>query len=188
MRLEDKPREVHRGESCVDLAGRVDLAQAPETGAERGEGLPEHRDGSREEIEKGAEATDHDELFHRPPRARTMATSAAGFSQKRATRRVSVRQWRARLDPAILRLRALGGDAELGHHVRMRRHRAQRDVDMSHERAVVGDPVIGGQHEDHGAGIRPGEAEETVQTIRAPCPVLGWTTSRAASSPARSET
>src|SRR5262249_50071612 len=51
-RLEDEPRELHRGKSCVDLTGHADLAQAPETDAEWGEGLPEHRDGSREEIEK----------------------------------------------------------------------------------------------------------------------------------------
>jgi hypothetical protein len=112
-------------------------------------------------------------LFQRAPRACTMAaTSAAGFSQKRATRRVSVVNGAPGSIQSYSASGRLGGDAEHGHHVWMRRHRAQRDVDMSHERAVVGDPVIGGQHEDHGAGIRPGEAEETVEQSGPRAPVL----------------
>jgi hypothetical protein len=157
-RLEDKPREVHRGESRVDLAGRVDLAQAPDTGAERGEGLPEHRDGSREEVEKGAEATDQNEAVPEAATRPYHGGHIGGRFLPEARHAAGVRgQWRARLDPAVLRLRAVGGNAEQGHHVRMRRHRAQHDVNMSHERAVVGDPVIGGQHDHRGPGIGAGE-------------------------------
>ena len=92
------------------------------------------------------------------------ATSAAGFSQKRTTRRVSV------VNGAPGSIKPYSAS---GHHVRMRRHRAQHDVNMSHERAVVGDPVIGGQHDHRGPGIGAGEAEEAVEQSGPRAPVLG---------------
>ena len=153
-----------------------------------GRSLPEHRDGSREEIEKCAEATDHDEAIPEAATCPYHGGHIGGRFLPEAHHAAGVRgQWRARLDPAVLRFRALGGDAEQGDHIRMRRHRAQHDVNMSHERADRRRPSDRRAARPPRPGNRRGRGGGGRRAIRAPCPGSRAGSPRApARSPARS--